>query len=591
MRSLQTTRNAVFKGLLLASGAGLALASVPAMAQDANEGDVLEEPAPSGEGIVVTGSRIVRQDFESTSPIVTVGEELLQKSSTAAIEQNLNKLPQFTPAKTPTGGGDIQPTATNTPGAATVSLRGLGANRNLVLLDGRRATPSNAAGVVDINTIPSAAVERVEIISGGASATYGADAIAGVTNFILKKNFQGLELDGQFGISEQGDGAEFQLSGIMGADFDDGRGNISIAMSWNKREPSYQRNRDWYQDLWRDPTTGAGGRFFPLYPGIGLGFNGLGGLGTNPAGANVFYNQLFPGTRPDNQANGQPYPNTISQTFASIYNIPGTNTLFTAGRAQQGGIPNFLNASNQGLQQGDLAVVNAIGSLKFVDTTPFLYLPLQRYNMFMRGNYELNDWLGVFGQGLYSTTKTRTTQQGGAIVSGWDVYVPYGTGVYTGSALGQPVNVAFPFGPPRFLNTAGPNNASSVILNGMMFNGASYVDPTPGILTDNPTNPVFTSAYANSSNAVLAACAASAVGGCSNNQAIGQFLPGAVQTLLSNRDNPNAPAALLYGFPENRSVTNEVSTLNLNAGFEGSIPGTDGSPSSCWTSQIGFPGE
>ena len=73
MRSLQTTRNAVFKGLLLASGAGLALASVPAMAQDANEGDVLEEPTPSGEGIVVTGSRIVRQDFESTIPIVTVG--------------------------------------------------------------------------------------------------------------------------------------------------------------------------------------------------------------------------------------------------------------------------------------------------------------------------------------------------------------------------------------------------------------------------------------------------------------------------------------------------------------------------------------
>ncbi|MBO9670616.1 MAG: TonB-dependent receptor plug domain-containing protein, partial [Sphingobium sp.] len=125
------------------------VASAPAFAQDAPAGD---EAAPA-EAIVITGSRIARQDYNSNSPIVTVGKELIEQSSTAAIEQNLNKLPQFTPAKTPAGGGDIQPTATNTPGAATVSLRGLGANRNLVLLDGRRATPSNAAGVVDINTI------------------------------------------------------------------------------------------------------------------------------------------------------------------------------------------------------------------------------------------------------------------------------------------------------------------------------------------------------------------------------------------------------------------------------------------------------
>jgi outer membrane receptor protein involved in Fe transport len=91
---------------------------------------------------------------------------------------------------------------------------------------------------VDINTIPSAAIERVEIISGGASATYGADAVAGVTNFILKKNFQGLELDGRAGMAEEGDAFEYQISGIMGADFDDGRGNVSIALSTNKREAS-----------------------------------------------------------------------------------------------------------------------------------------------------------------------------------------------------------------------------------------------------------------------------------------------------------------------------------------------------------------
>ncbi len=84
----------------------------------------------------------MKKDFEFNSPMVTVDSGLLQNSSTAALEQSLNKLPQFVPAQTPTAGGDIQPTATNTPGAATISLRGLGINRNLILIDGRRATPA-----------------------------------------------------------------------------------------------------------------------------------------------------------------------------------------------------------------------------------------------------------------------------------------------------------------------------------------------------------------------------------------------------------------------------------------------------------------
>src|SRR5690606_27637667 len=120
------------------------------MAQD-------EAAAESEENaIIVTGSRIQRQDYQSNSPIVTVGEDLLQNSSTSSVEVNLNKLPQFVPEKNPTQGGDIQATPTNTPGSATVSLRGIGSNRNIVLIDGRRATPGNASMAVDINTIPSA---------------------------------------------------------------------------------------------------------------------------------------------------------------------------------------------------------------------------------------------------------------------------------------------------------------------------------------------------------------------------------------------------------------------------------------------------
>jgi outer membrane receptor protein involved in Fe transport len=229
----------VYKALLLAGCASTFALASPAMAQTVDCAVTPDDAACAGEEegrIVVTGSRIQRQDFNSTTPMVTADEALLEQSSTAAIESNLNKLPQFVPAQTPTAGGDIQPTATNTPGAATISLRGIGSNRNLVLVDGRRSTPSNASGVTDINTIPAAAIERIEVISGGASATYGADAVAGVTNFILKKNFQGVELDARLGLTQEGDGFEYQFSGIMGTDFPDGRGNISLALSINTRE-------------------------------------------------------------------------------------------------------------------------------------------------------------------------------------------------------------------------------------------------------------------------------------------------------------------------------------------------------------------
>src|SRR5690606_14175016 len=115
------------------------------------------------------------------------------------------------------------------------------------------------------------------------------------------------------------------------------------------------------------------------------------------------------------------------QGFSVYVNPDGS--LFTTGYNQQGGADFFQGETCQ----GDIAVRRANGALNFVDTNPFLVLPLTRYNMFMRGNYELNDWISFFGQGLYSTTETRTTQQGGAITGGWDVFVPYGTGVYTGS--------------------------------------------------------------------------------------------------------------------------------------------------------------
>ena len=403
--------NGTFKSLLLAGCAGSVVIAAPAMAQQNSDVGVLNsgvaETTPQN-SIIVTGSRIQRQDFDSNSPIVTVDDALLQNSASAAIEQNLNRLPQFTPAQTPQAGADIQPTATNTPGGATISLRGIGANRNLVLIDGRRGTPGNATAVVDITTIPSAAIERVEIISGGASSTYGADAVAGVTNFILKKNFQGLELDGRVAVTQEGDGFEYDFSGIMGTDFDDGRGNISLAMSVNSREANLRSDRKWYRDMFRDPSSTGGSQFFINNPGVVLdGVNGnyAAGLATlfpqgrfspNPLGNTVFLD-----------GSGNPFVNGSFFDASGRYGAPNTRYVNYYG--------------NTDPVDGYNTKITDAGTLVQNNTDLYLVLPLTRYNFLARGNYEITDNIGMFGQAMFSHVETYTRNEPGPISGGWGV--------------------------------------------------------------------------------------------------------------------------------------------------------------------------
>src|SRR5580692_7250437 len=211
-----------------------------------------EEAAPLEE-VTVTGSRIKRKDLSSSSPLITVDSEQLESRSGLNLESYLNQLPNYNPAQTPTTENeDVQPSAVNTVGISTISLRGFGPNRSLVLIDGHRTTPVNALMVTDINSIPGAMVDRVEIITGGASAVYGADAIGGVTNFILKKNFTGASIDVQDGISQAGDGNELRVSTQMGSKIADGRGNIIMGMEYYDRDAAYQKNRDFFTNSWSD---------------------------------------------------------------------------------------------------------------------------------------------------------------------------------------------------------------------------------------------------------------------------------------------------------------------------------------------------
>lgn len=401
---MRNLNNMAFKALLLAGGAGTIAVATPVVAQDNAGGEEVN-------AIVVTGSRIQRPDFENNSPTVTVDETLFERSSTSAIEVNLNKLPQFTPAQTPQAGADIQPTATNTPGAATVSLRGIGANRNLVLLDGRRGTPGNASGVIDISTIPSAAIQRVEIISGGASSTYGADAVAGVTNFILKKDFVGLELDGQVGITQEGDGFEYQLSGIMGTDFDGGRGNVSLAMSMNSREANLRSSRSWYQDLFRDPSTTGGSQFFINAPGVLLdGANGNYASALETLFPDGRFSPNVQGTTVYVDSNGNPFVNgSFFDGEDPIYGTPFTRYVNYFGNTDPVDGYNFK--------------VTDDGTLVQNNTDLMLVLPLTRYNFLARGNYEITDSIGVFGQAMFSHVNTQTRNEPGPISGGWGVNI------------------------------------------------------------------------------------------------------------------------------------------------------------------------
>jgi iron complex outermembrane receptor protein len=210
---------------------GALLPAVGAFAQTAPAAETAQV-----EEIVVTGSRIARPDLVSSSPVASVGEKELQQSGVVNTENLLNTLPQAVPGVTSTVNNGNN-------GYATVNLRGLNAVRTLVLVDGKRQTPTTQDGVVDINLIPPALIKRIEVLSGGGSAVYGSDAIAGVVNFILKTDFEGLEFSTGYQVSRDGQAPIYSANLTMGANFADRKGNVVMSLGYNKREALTQRER------------------------------------------------------------------------------------------------------------------------------------------------------------------------------------------------------------------------------------------------------------------------------------------------------------------------------------------------------------
>lgn len=227
-----SNRKRLYASTIIAGSIAAVMAGAPALAQDV----VTTDQASEVDSIVVTGSRIRSPGFVAASPITSVGEADIELDQPVSIEELIKDLPVAVPATGPA-------TNNGSGGGATVDLRGLGTNRTLVLVNGRRVVPFNLAGVVDTNSIPVALLQRVDLVTGGASAVYGADAVAGVINFVLKDNFEGVEFQSTYGISEENDAMRRRNDFTIGGNFADDRGNAVLSVGWTEQDSLNQDQR------------------------------------------------------------------------------------------------------------------------------------------------------------------------------------------------------------------------------------------------------------------------------------------------------------------------------------------------------------
>ncbi len=201
-------RSAVLTGVVAALTA-------PALAQDeGNDEEVLDE-------VITTGTRIQNQNVIAASPITTIDADEIAQQQTPNIERVFRDLPITIP-------GDGENVNNGTGGQATLDLRGLGPERSLIMIDGKRLAPYDINGIVSTDVIPVNMLQRVDVVTGGASAVYGSDAMSGAVNFILKKDFEGVEIDMGYSDTDEGGGDSYYIQALLGVNFDGDRGNITI---------------------------------------------------------------------------------------------------------------------------------------------------------------------------------------------------------------------------------------------------------------------------------------------------------------------------------------------------------------------------
>ncbi|PJK05208.1 TonB-dependent receptor [Lysobacteraceae bacterium NML95-0200] len=326
-----------------------------------------EQNSAALDKITVTGTRIARDGFVTPSPVTGITSEEIRATGATNIGELMVSMPQLTPSYTMgnTGGGNI-----GTSGLSLMDLRGMGASRTLVLVNGRRHVGANeGSSSVDVNTIPVEWIDRVEVITGGASAVYGADAVAGVVNFILKKDFEGFRLRTQAGKTQEGGHGKQLASITAGTGFADGRGNVSASLEFSR--------------LTRlDATDRAiGRRYLVSMP--------------NPA--------YDPG-KPADERN----PQTVLQGPGGTYVFSTAGTFLAGGKRYLFNPDGSVRLANMGRVAGNVCV-----DCDFIDLNQFTEMQpdYRRFSVNTQVNFEISDNHRLFFEGKYVEAKSRTLGQ------------------------------------------------------------------------------------------------------------------------------------------------------------------------------------
>ena len=310
--------------------------------------------------ITITGSRIQQPGMESPVPVTSVPAAQLKAMAPDTLVSGLTQLPAFFQSDTPNS------TASwfNRGGYGNLDLRGLGINRTLTLLDGRRIVSSTVFGGVDVNVIPEAMISRVETVTGGASAAYGTDAVAGVVNFILNTDYTGMEVNAQGGITSRGDGANYKFSAAFGTDIGD-RAHIQVSAERFHQDGVFSyKGRDWYQ-AWGTVPDASG--MLLIRPHVISNNATFGGLISAPGTA----------------------INGLQFNPDGSYSPLNRGTLTTAGPA---GIPPARGVGGSG---DDLGSVN-----------PTLYPDFSRQSFYGYADYDVTPNLKVFTQYIHGEDST-----------------------------------------------------------------------------------------------------------------------------------------------------------------------------------------
>jgi len=529
--------------------------------------------------MVITGSRILRRDYEANSPLVTVDSAQLEQRAGLNVESFLNQLPSYNPAASPNvkgGSGsnsDVQISAVNSVGIASISLRGFGPNRSLVLVDGRRATPTNALMVVDVNGIPSSMIKRVEIISGGASATYGADAIGGVSNFLLRRDFEGLEVDTQFGTTEAGDGDEKRASAILGTAFADRKGNLVFATEWYDRRASFEKNRDFFTSGWADPTVLTNA---PNFFGLNA-YNTTTSNAPNASTVGALYANRPAGTGVYPQGS----TNNVLFRFnpdSTIYNSNGNNSA-TFKLPVDSYRYAYLNTYDNSLCN-TTALVTAtsnpcpagpkqIQTLKYLETEGYVNSPQTRYSFMASGRYEISDKLTFNSSARFAQSTTRTYLASSTGGGGWGASIPYNVSVDSPVVAQGTV-----------VNGAAVDYTNAATVAAILANPGAYANPNfigHGATGAQHPVPLQLAVLLNSRPANTLWCQAGTAGCTGANATTDKNLVG---TARLGRDSPWQAETYLADSFVGRNTVNVNQTWQVEAGLNYKLPFSD------WTSEL-----